>query len=287
MTESPIRKSRTFFISQHIMDFSNVKLIITDLDGTLLNSQHELSADFLTLFKQLKGHNVMFVAASGRPYYSMISKFDAIKDELIIVSENGGLAIKNEEVFLSTPLTDTNFVEICNLVSNLEETHAVFCAKEQAYVLSDSIKLYKLLNEYYPKHTIISNVSEISSPIYKVALFHEDSSERYIYPHVKALENRFKVKVSANHWVDISEHLANKGHALARIQERYGISPEDTVAFGDYNNDIEMLELAKYSFAMKNAHPNVKAIANFETKSNDKQGVEHILKQIIEAKTRG
>jgi len=139
----------------------------------------------------------------------------------------------------------------------------------------------QLLNEYYPDYILINNENEIKEPIYKVALYHGVSSEKHIYPHIKHLETNFKVKVSANHWLDISENLANKGYALQLIQEKYNISTEETVAFGDYKNDIEMLKRAKFSFAMENAHPEVKEICNYSTKSNDNNGVEFILKQIV------
>ncbi|AUC81979.1 HAD family hydrolase [Lacinutrix sp. Bg11-31] len=266
------------------MDLSKVKLIATDMDGTLLNSKHEVSDDFFELFNQIKSHGILFVAASGRPYYSMIDKLSKIKDDIIIVSENGGLGIKNEELFLSNPIDGDNFKEIYDLASGIKDAHAVFCARNKAYVLSDSQKLLELLKEYYPKYNVVSNPLQITEPIYKVALFHEVSSERFIYPFVKHIEKRFKVKVSANHWVDISENKANKGHAISLIQENYNITTAETMVFGDYKNDIEMLKLAKFSFAMQNAHPDVKAVANFETKSNDENGVEYILKQTIEAK---
>ncbi|WP_299251957.1 HAD family hydrolase [uncultured Lacinutrix sp.] len=269
-----------------MMDFSEVKLIVTDLDGTLLNSKHEISDVFFELFEQIKSEGILFVAASGRPYYSMVNKFAKIKDDIIIVSENGGIAIKNDELFLSSPIANDHFKEISELIKNIEDSHAVFCAKNQAYVLSDSILLLDLLKEYYPKYSLISNPSEIKEPIYKVALFHEESSERFIYPHVKHIEDRFKVKVSANHWVDISENIANKGHAISLIQKKHNITPEETMAFGDYNNDIEMLKLAKFSYAMENAHPKVKATANFETKSNNENGVEHVLKQMLDARPK-
>ena len=266
------------------MDLSKVKLIATDMDGTLLNSKHEVSDDFFELFSQIKSHNILFVAASGRPYYSMVDKLSKIKDEIFIVSENGGLGLKNDELFLSNPIETHNLLEVITLVTTLKNAHPVFCARNTAYVKSKSEKLIALLNEYYSNFRMIDDVSEIKEDIYKIALYHEESSERFIYPHVKHIENRFKVKVSANHWVDISENKANKGHAIALIQDTYNITPEETMVFGDYNNDIEMLKLAKFSFAMKNAHPNVKAVANFETKSNDERGVEYILKQIIKAK---
>ena len=56
------------------------------------------------------------------------------------------------------------------------------------------------------------------------------------------------------------------------------------MVFGDYNNDLEMMSQAKYSFAMANAHPNIKAVANYTTKSNDERGVEYMLSRMIEAK---
>ena len=65
------------------------------------------------------------------------------------------------------------------------------------------------------------------------------------------------------------------------VQNRLGISKAETLVFGDYNNDLEMMEHADYSFAMANAHPNVKAAARFETLSNDERGVEHILEQLL------
>ena len=56
------------------------------------------------------------------------------------------------------------------------------------------------------------------------------------------------------------------------------------MVFGDYNNDIEMLELAHFSYAMQNAHPNIIKAANYSTKTNNENGVEYILEKLIEAK---
>ena len=117
----------------------------------------------------------------------------------------------------------------------------------------------------------------------KIAAFHFDSSEDYIYPRVKHLEKDLQVVVSGQNWLDISNSKANKGYALKKLQADLGVSKEHTVVFGDYNNDIEMLELAHYSVAMENAHPNVKKTAKYSTKSNSEQGVEYILNQILSA----
>jgi Cof subfamily protein (haloacid dehalogenase superfamily) len=268
------------------MDLSKVKLVVTDMDGTLLNSKHEVSPLFFELFNKMIAHNILFVAASGRPHYSITEKFEPIKNDIIVVSENGGLVSKKNKILLSTPLKENNLSDIVSLINPLKNTHPVFCGKSKAYVRSSSKMLLNLLTEYYPNYVLIEDTSEIKEPVYKIALFHEENSEKYIYPHVKHLEADFKVKTSARHWVDISENLANKGHAIKLLQDSYSISSEETMVFGDYNNDLEMLKLGYFSYAMKNAHPNVKEAARFETKTNNEFGVEHILEILIEEKNK-
>jgi Cof subfamily protein (haloacid dehalogenase superfamily) len=226
------------------------------------------------------------VAASGRPHYSITEKLDTIKNDIIIVSENGGLVSKMNETLLSTTLKKESLSEIIDLITPLKDTHPVFCGKSRAYVKSSSKTLLNLLTEYYPNYQLIENTSEIDEDIYKVALFHEENSEKHIYPHVKHLEANYKVKTSARHWVDISDNLANKGHAIKLLQDSYNISSDETMVFGDYNNDIEMLKLGYFSYAMQNAHPNVKEIARFETKNNNEFGVEHILETLINEKNK-
>lgn len=263
------------------MNLSQVKLVVTDMDGTLLNSKHEVSPLFLQLFKKLIKHDIIFVAASGRPYYGMVDKLSEIKDDIIIVAENGGLAIHENNVFLSNPIVEKNFKSIISIIDTVENAHPVFCTQDRAYVMSKSHQLLNLLSEYYHNYKVINHPSEIVEEVYKVALFHEESSEKHIYPHIRVLESDFKVKLSATHWVDISENIANKGTAIKHIQEKYNISDEETLAFGDYNNDLEMLENAYFSFAMANAHPLVKSVARFETKSNNDLGVEIILQKLL------
>ncbi|WP_040757098.1 Cof-type HAD-IIB family hydrolase [Winogradskyella psychrotolerans] len=259
----------------------DVKLVVTDMDGTLLNSNHDVSSKFFELFKDLKQQNIQFVAASGRPYYSIVEKLQPIKNDIIIVAENGGLIIKNENVLLSNKLNPNRLLELYKLVTNLENTYPIFCTKNQAFILRASDDLINTFSEYYSVYTIIDCFEEITDDIIKIALYHTTNSEAQIFPLVKHLKPELNVVVSGNHWVDISEAITNKGNALTFLQKQLNITPSETMVFGDYNNDLEMLKCAKYSYAMENAHPNVKAVADFETESNDNNGVELVLEQLI------
>lgn len=267
------------------MSLANVKLVVTDMDGTLLNSNHEVSALFFNLFAELKKHNILFVAASGRPLYNIEEKLRSIKTDIIIASENGAYMVDNDKVLLSTPISDKNLTQLTLLTNSLENTHAVFCAEGKAYITKKSEALLPVISQYYNNYEIVDDASSIKENLFKIALYHEKNSGKYVYPLVKHLESDFKVKTSATHWVDISENLANKGQAVSLLQKMYNIKPEETLVFGDYHNDIEMLRCAHFSYAMDNAHDDVKAIANYVTKSNDEDGVCYILEQLIASKT--
>ncbi|MFH4966174.1 Cof-type HAD-IIB family hydrolase [Gaetbulibacter sp. M235] len=266
------------------MDLSKIKLVITDMDGTLLNSNHEVSSLFFELFKQIKKHNIRFVAASGRPYYSIIDKLSTIKDDIIIVAENGGIVAEKETILLKIPINKNNLYKIEKLIITNSHIHPIYCTKSKAYFKSASNGHIKLLSEYYPNFVVINSIEEIKEDIIKIALYHHEDSEKYIFPLFNELVSEYKIIVSGKHWVDISDDSANKGNALKLLQNYYNITEDETIAFGDYNNDIEMLKLASFSFAMENAVQHVKDIASYKTKSNDDNGVEYILEKIIQAK---
>ena len=267
------------------MDFSKVKLVVTDMDGTLLNSKSEVSDKFFKLYELLKKHGIKFIAASGRQYHSIVDRFDNIKDEITIVAENGAFAMHgNKELFtLELPLEDISIS--INILRNIDNVHIVLCGKRSAYIETKDEEFISMFKNYYSEYAIVNDLTKVKDDtFFKIAAFHFKCSETYIYPAVKHLEKELQVIVSGEHWLDISHSNANKGYALSILQNDLNISKEETMVFGDYNNDLKMLELADFSYAMENAHPNVKNAAKFLTRSNEELGVEHILEQLVNSR---
>jgi len=263
------------------MNLSQIKMVVTDMDGTLLNSEHQVSPRFFEQFQELKKRNIHFVAASGRQYNSIIDKLDPIKEDIIVIAENGGFAVQNGQELLSNPLPSVWKNKVLDLLDGLDGIHPVLCGKNNAYLLGTSSEFINKLKEYYTAFDVLEDLKDFEGEVMKIAIYHFKSSEKYIYPTIKHLENELKVKVSGKNWVDVSDRNAHKGFALRKLQEKFNIGPNETMVFGDYNNDLEMLALADYSFAMENAHPNVKQVANYTTKSNDDLGVEFILDKLL------
>lgn len=252
------------------------------MDGTLLNSNHEVSPWFFQLFNKMKERNILFVAASGRQYNSIADKLKPIMDDIIIIAENGGFAMRRDEELLSTPLNPIHTDKLLGILQNINGAHPVLCAKYNAFITARSPEFVTKLKEYYTEFTILDDLAQVDGEIVKIATYHFESSEKFLYPAVQQLQKELKVKVSGENWMDISDLNAHKGFALQKIQNLYGISPSETLVFGDYNNDLEMLALADYSFAMENAHPNVLKAAKYSTYSNDAFGVERILEKLLE-----
>lgn len=266
------------------MNLAQVKLVVTDMDGTLLNDQGEVSDQFYSIFEQLKAHDIHFVAASGRQYYSIANKLSPIVEDITIIAENGGIAKRGPKELLVTQMDKESVFELITLLRTIKDTYIVLCGKKSSYIETSNEAFIDLFNEYYARYQRVDDLTAVSDDQFvKLAVYHFESSEAAIYPSVKHLEDKLQVKVSGPNWLDISHPNAHKGHALQLLQKKLGFTTDQTMVFGDYNNDIEMLGLAKFSYAMDNAHPNVKKVANYSTKSNQENGVEYVLQQLVDA----
>lgn len=267
------------------MNFSKVKLVVSDMDGTLLNNKSEVSNRFFNQFNELKKQNIHFVAASGRQYQSILEKLDAIKNDISIIAENGGIMKYDDKEHILLQLSAQNVIKAIELLRGVDGAYIVLCGRKSAYIETSNPDFVSQFSNYYAAYEIVDDLTKVTDDVFlKIAVYHFDSSEQNILPHVKSLTNDMKVIVSGKNWLDISHINANKGYALKILQKELGVTKAETMAFGDYNNDLQMLELAQFSYAMGNAHSDVKKIARFETKSNSEEGVELILEQLINSK---
>jgi len=115
----------------------------------------------------------------------------------------------------------------------------------------------------------------------KIAICDMAGTEQNSYNHFKQLADRLQVKISGHIWLDLSHKLANKGRAIKLLQDKYKISSSETMAFGDYLNDLEMMQEADFSYAMENAHEDIKKAARYIARSNDESGVTIVLQQML------
>ena len=142
---------------------------------------------------------------------------------------------------------------------------------------------------YYEKLENVDDLMDVieKDKICKLAVFDATNAEENAYEILKKYNGELLVCLSGHNWVDLMNIGVNKGEAIKIIQENYNISFDETMAFGDYLNDFEMMQNCKYSYAMENAHPKLKEICNYRDKSNDEDGVVDAIKKHNELKLKG
>jgi Cof subfamily protein (haloacid dehalogenase superfamily) len=251
------------------------------MDGTLLNSNNEINSDFWKVYEELKKRNIFFSVASGRQYFDLLEKFQEIKEEIFFVAENGTYVMKGGEEIFSRPLGKENTKNLIDICRNIEGASPVLCGKKYLYLETGNRELINKIKKFCTKYKVVENLLEVDDDILKLSIYDIKGSEKNSFYYYRELKNEFKIVASSKNWLDIMDKTANKGVATEILQNILEITPEETMAFGDYLNDIEMLKNAKYSFAMENAHPKLKEIASFTAKSNNENGVLEAIKEVI------
>lgn len=258
------------------------------MDGTLLNNKGEVSPRFFPLMKELRTFDILFAVASGRQYYSLINTMDQVKNDLVFIAENGAIAMKNEERLHIQPMEASVAMEIVEKLKGIGGKYIIICGQRSAYIEQTDPQFMDPFLRHYDKYEVVEDLLKISDDeILKVTVCDLSGAEENTLPHVEHLKEGLQVKLSGEIWIDFTHKQAQKGNALLKIQEKYQIAPEETMAFGDYLNDLELFDHAAFSFAMENAHEQVKEKAEFTAKSNDEEGVVQVLEQLLQDKKNG
>ncbi|MFY8020128.1 MAG: HAD family hydrolase [Bacteroidia bacterium] len=263
------------------IDFSEIKLIISDLDGTLLNDNKELSADFFEIEEALFNKGIVFAVASGRQFYNMKNLFAPIAHRLLFIAENGTYVSQHNELIHLETIPMNRCIPLIQKARSLQNAYTIVCAKNAAYIESREEVFVQEVNKYYAKVEIVEDLTLIQDEVLKVTICDFTDPNTNAFPHFKEDMADLNVVVSGIIWLDISIIGANKGKAIRKVQQNWNISENQTMVFGDYLNDLEMMQVADFSFAMKNAHPKILETAKYQTSlTNAEHGVSHILRKI-------
>ena len=225
-----------------------IKLVFSDMDGTLLDADGQMPPEFDAVMAELRARGVVFAPASGRQYYALLRQMGKYQDEFIFVAENGTFVAQHVRPQWQPYVTD--------------------------------------MTQYFTRYEMVEDLAAVAAgeDIIKVALCdcRHGEAETRIYPAMQAFSGPLKVALSSHYWVDVMNDGINKGVAVQKLQQRLGIAPEECAAFGDYLNDAEMLAAVGYGFAMANAHPDVKKIARYEAPANTEHGVMVKLRELMQ-----
>lgn len=263
----------------------DVRLVVVDMDGTLLDGDGRIPEDLWPLLVRMGEAGVVFAPASGRQYATLARMFDRTRDGMVFIAENGSYVVRDDEELSSTVLDPGTVGDIVARMRRLAETGVdlgiVLCGKASAYVERVDRRFLDHVDPYYASLTEVADLDGVVDDVVKVAVFTFDDPETTVAPGLDAFRPDHQVVVSGTRWVDVMAQHVDKGVAVRRLQDELGVTPAQTVAFGDYLNDLEMLDAAELSFAMANAHPDVLARARHQAPANTDNGVVRTLVDVF------
>ena len=258
-----------------------IKLISTDMDGTLLNDNEQLPEDFFFILDELTKRGIKFAVASGRSYCTLYKNFKQRTHDIIYIADNGTCIVENNKTKHSEILSTENVNQIVETCANIEGLHIILCGKKGAHIL-ETPWFVEEIDKYYDDRITEKSLLNVEDEIYKIGIYDQKGALTNSFPILNPIFSKtLNVVCSATYWADIMKKGASKGHALFKIQKDYGISPDETMAFGDFYNDVEMLQQARYSFVMQNAMDDMKKFGNFIAKSNNECGVTTAITELV------
>jgi Cof subfamily protein (haloacid dehalogenase superfamily) len=269
-------------VLDHVPD---IRLIASDMDGTLLDDDHAIHEDFWPLIEQLHDRGITFCPASGRQYYNLLERFEPIADDVVFIAENGTFVVRSGQELSSDCLDRRTAAELVGIVRGLHtngaNVGAVLCGKAAAYTERADDQWWSEVEQYYHRLELVADLDQVRDDVLKVAVYDFESSERNAAPAFAHLRDTLQVVVSGQHWLDLMKLEANKGSGIRHVQESLGITADQTMAFGDFLNDLEMMDEATYSFAMANAHPQLVERARFQAPENTANGVVRTIRSVL------
>ncbi|WP_162927669.1 Cof-type HAD-IIB family hydrolase [Bacillus sp. Y1] len=268
------------------------KMIVLDLDDTLLNDEHSLSKRNKEALMAAQELGVKVVLASGRPTFGMVSiAKDLQLDQYgsYILSFNGSKIINaktNEEIFNSTISSD-----MAHRLYDLSKREgvAILSYKDESIVIEEP-------NEYADIEATITGLpmqivdqfkATITEPVVKaMMLAHPDILVNVEQTLVKEVGKEVSVFRSKPFFLEFTALNVTKGTSLHQLTQKLGIKAEEVIAIGDSYNDITMIEFAGLGVAMGNAPDAIKEIANHVTETNNNDGVAKVVEDFILSKVK-
>ncbi|WP_455814855.1 Cof-type HAD-IIB family hydrolase [Pseudomonas graminis] len=261
-----------------------IKLIITDLDGTFLNSQSEYDRD---LFKEVRAlmhsKGVQFAACTGKQCERVEELFGALSRDVWIVGDSATRIKYNGEFVYQSLINNALGIKIIKTLEQASPESVVIACTQQGAVIRQDIAqhLKDKVRGSYRQVIQVSDLSEIKEDFVKITVYDEQQRCPQVRPALDPYQNDVYIVVSEASWIDIADAGVHKGTTVNKLQQMLQVSREETMAFGDGYNDIELLAEADFSFAMRNAFDETKAAARFVTGSNDENAVLETIKRIL------
>ena len=263
---------------------SKISLVISDVDGTLINSEKMLTAKTLAAVAKLQEANILFAIASARPPFGLKTIVKTIELQQPFGSFNGGAILNpNFDMIERTILPSET---ISAIIATIESYGLdIWLNSDRHWYLKDPqgvhVAHHRESLQFEP--TVISDYEDIEDEICKIVGVGADFAA--VAECETAMQQKFGSRLCATrsqaYYLDVTHPDANKGMVVKKLSQLLAIPQAEIVTIGDNHNDISMFEQSGNSIAMGNASLEVQQRATFVTSSNDNEGFAKAIENLV------
>ncbi len=266
-------------------------IVCADIDGTLINSAHKLSARTASVLGRLAGSGITFVPASARMPASIAQLFKSCLSNYPIISYNGALvvadyaALPKQQYLANARLAPATTAHIVQAAQKLG-IHAGTFVYNQWFVPSmdqwaqREAQITGVMPTVMPVEALLNNSPATAHGAHKVMCMGNAPLINQLQQQLMPLAGHVNLYRAGRRYLEITTSTTNKGQALATVAAHLSLTPKQAVAFGDNVNDVELLQLAGLGIAVSNARPQAKAAASQLTAASHLDGVAQCLEQL-------
>lgn len=262
----------------------SMKMIVSDLDGTLFNSDshdYEVSKELINEIQQFKKRGNIFTIATGRPIETSIEVAKKIGINAPYITYNGakiidiyGNEIYSEEFSLETWLPFLNQLQELGATVIFYHDGEVFCLKR-----TERIAIYEK-KEKTECTEITREILESGLNVNKILVIGEVKKYKEMWTRLEEnILSDFRYVISEDDYFEIVKNNVSKGSALKILKKHLGINDSQVISIGNHMNDKELIEEAHVGYAVANATPGLKDIADFITSNEYEKGVIEIIRK--------
>ncbi len=257
-----------------------IKMVVVDIDGTILSQNCKISDKLKKHVKCLIENDIKVVIATGRMHCSAKQIAKELGTDAPIISYQGGLIIDKNNNTLWAKYCDQKLAR--EVVERLreEDFHINIYIDDNLIAENHSQYIKDYAEGKYIKYEIVESLNNVDFQNLNKILAIDYDTQR-IDSIIKKLSDIYKESLyivkSTPYFCEVSHPEATKGNGIRFLAQQWGIDQEEIMAIGDQDNDIEMLLAAGVRVAMGNATENLKEVSNFITKTVDEDGVVHAI----------
>ena len=271
----------------------DIRVIATDMDGTLLDPKGQLDLPRLEkILDKLDQCDIRFVIATGNEVHRMRQLLGHLAERVVLVVANGARIFENNELIQAQTWDDAMVDKAlahfkgreCQDQFVVTAMNGGFVKKGTVFTELDKFMTPEMIEKLYQRMNFVDEFDpNLFGGVLKMSMVVGEERLDSVLQEVNDLfDGRVRAVSSGYGCIDILQDGIHKAWGLVELLKRWNLKPEQIMAFGDSENDIEMLELAGISFAMENAEEAVKRVATKVAPANSQAGVYKVLENWLE-----